>query len=195
MAQGCKRCPGKAGRSLIIGCGHLFRPRPKANLNTSFWTRSDSFWTQSDMSLRLTLSAVAGGFLRAMTEGERPMERAATAAVREAAEMAKSAGRANIATAGFSRKWQNALRARIFPPNHDRMRALRGPRRTARGEAADRAFAARIASVVEFVSGRRGFVAVTSGCLQIQGLCFFVLEQILDLPALSFVRMTLSSLT
>ena len=57
------------------------------------------------------------------------MARAATAAVREAAEMAKSAGRANIATAGFSRKWQNALRARIFPPNHDSMRAL-----AARGE-------------------------------------------------------------
>ena len=64
------------------------------------------------MSLRPTLSAVAGGFLRAMTEGERPMERAATAAVREAAEMAKSAGRANIATAGFSRKCQLARQLR-----------------------------------------------------------------------------------
>jgi hypothetical protein len=67
------------------------------------------------MTLRLTLSAVAGGFFRAVTEGERPIAKAATAAVREAAELAKTAGRANIAAAGFGRKWQNALRAKIYP--------------------------------------------------------------------------------
>jgi hypothetical protein len=38
------------------------------------------------MTLRLTLSAVAGGFFRAVTEGEKPIAKAATAAVREAAE-------------------------------------------------------------------------------------------------------------
>ena len=66
---------------------------------------------------------MAGGFIRAITDGERPIAKAATAAVRETAEMAKSAGRASIAGAGFSRKWQNALRAKIYPPNRDSMRA------------------------------------------------------------------------
>jgi hypothetical protein len=75
------------------------------------------------MSLRLTLSAVGGAFFRALTEGERPIAKAATAAVREAAELAKSGGRTSIATAGFSRKWQNALRANVYPPNRDSMRA------------------------------------------------------------------------
>ena len=75
------------------------------------------------MSLRLTLSAVAGGFLRAMTEGERPIAKAATNAVRDAAELAKSGGRTSIAAAGFSRKWQNALRANVYPRGRDSMRA------------------------------------------------------------------------
>jgi hypothetical protein len=75
------------------------------------------------MALRLTLSAVAGGFLRAITEGEKPIAKAATAAVREAAELAKAEGRASIAAAGFSRKWQNALRANVYPRGRDSMRA------------------------------------------------------------------------
>jgi hypothetical protein len=74
------------------------------------------------MTLRLTLSAVAGGFFRAVTEGEKPIAKAVTAAVREAAELAKAGGRANIAAAGFGRKWQNALRAKVYPPNRDSMR-------------------------------------------------------------------------
>ena len=75
------------------------------------------------MSVRLTLSAVAGGFFRALTEGEKPMARAATAAVREAADLAKAGGRASIAAAGFSRKWQNALQAKVYPQGRDSMRA------------------------------------------------------------------------
>jgi hypothetical protein len=75
------------------------------------------------MSVRLTLSAVAGGFFRALTEGEKPMARAATSAVREASELAKAEGRASIAAAGFSRKWQNALRANVYPRGRDSMRA------------------------------------------------------------------------
>lgn len=35
------------------------------------------------MALRLTLSAVAGGFYKAIIEGEKPIARAATVAVRE----------------------------------------------------------------------------------------------------------------
>lgn len=75
------------------------------------------------MSVRLTLSAVAGGFFRALTEGEKPMARAATSAVREAAELAKAGGRASIAAAGFGKKWQNALRANVYPRGRDSMRA------------------------------------------------------------------------
>lgn len=75
------------------------------------------------MSVRLTLSAVAGGFFRALTEGEKPMARAATSAVREAADLAKAGGRASIASAGFSRKWQNALQAKVYPRGRDSMRA------------------------------------------------------------------------
>jgi len=75
------------------------------------------------MPLHLTLSAVAGGFFKALIEGEKPIARAATAAMREAAELAKAGGRASIAGAGFSRKWQNALRAKIYPPNRESMRA------------------------------------------------------------------------
>ena len=51
------------------------------------------------------------------------MARAATSAVREAAELAKAGGRASIAAAGFSRKWQNALRANVYPRGRDSMRA------------------------------------------------------------------------
>jgi hypothetical protein len=35
---------------------------------------------------------------------------------REAGEIVKRDGRASIAAAGFSRKWQNALRVKIYPP-------------------------------------------------------------------------------
>src|SRR5215210_2303463 len=75
------------------------------------------------MSLRLTVSAVAGAFYRALTEGEKPIAKAATRAVREAADLAKTDGRSSIAVAGFSRKWQNALQAKVYPSNRDSMRA------------------------------------------------------------------------
>jgi hypothetical protein len=47
-------------------------------------------------------------------------------------------------------------------------------------------FSAHTVGLTELASGRR-FV-VTSGGLQIQDLCSFVLEQVLDLSALSFIR-------
>src|SRR4051812_18715685 len=42
--------------------------------------------------------------------------------VRDAGEIAKRDGRASIAASGFSRKWQNALRVNIYPPQGDTMR-------------------------------------------------------------------------
>jgi hypothetical protein len=43
------------------------------------------------------------------------IERAATGAIRDAATDMKTRGRANIAGAGFSKKWQNAWRVNVYP--------------------------------------------------------------------------------
>jgi hypothetical protein len=75
------------------------------------------------MTLRFTLSDVARGFVDTIVrELQRPIAKAATAAIREAGEIAKRDGRASIPAAGFSRKWQNALRVNIYPPQGDSMR-------------------------------------------------------------------------
>ncbi len=44
-----------------------------------------------------------------------PIEEAVTAAIREAGDIVKFEGRADIAKAGFSRRWQNTLRVIYFP--------------------------------------------------------------------------------
>src|SRR3954462_8054815 len=75
------------------------------------------------MSLRFALSDIAKGFLDTITkEIQRPIAKAATAAIRDAGEIAKRDGRASIAASGFSRKWQNALRVNIYPPQGDSLR-------------------------------------------------------------------------
>jgi hypothetical protein len=56
------------------------------------------------MNLRFTLSDVAKGFVDTIVkEMQRPIAKAATAAIREADDIAKRNGRAGIAAAGFSR--------------------------------------------------------------------------------------------
>ena len=67
------------------------------------------------LGLHLTLSAIAGGFAEAMDEAQKPIARAATAAVAEAADIAQREGRRDIGAAGFSKKWQNALRSKVYP--------------------------------------------------------------------------------
>jgi hypothetical protein len=74
------------------------------------------------MALRLIYSALRGEFAAELRKIEQPIAKAATAAVREAAEIAKAEGRASIAGAGFGRRWQNALRSKVYPPNRDSMR-------------------------------------------------------------------------
>jgi hypothetical protein len=74
------------------------------------------------MALRLVL-AIAEEVARVIAESERPMARAATAAVREASDLAKRDGRASIAAGGFGPKWQNALRANVYPRGRDSIRA------------------------------------------------------------------------
>jgi Family of unknown function (DUF6441) len=67
------------------------------------------------MSLQLTFAAVSGGLDEAVTRMQRPIAKAATLAVIDAADAAKRAGRSQIAAAGFSGKWQNAFRADVYP--------------------------------------------------------------------------------
>ena len=56
-----------------------------------------------------------GAFIAAFTAAEEPIAEAATRAIEEAAAEAKNGARANIASAGFSGRWQNALRADVYP--------------------------------------------------------------------------------
>lgn len=72
--------------------------------------------------MRLFFSALRGELEKAVNEIQKPIAEAATAAVKEAAEVAKTEGRANIAQAGFGKKWQNALRADFFPKRGISMR-------------------------------------------------------------------------
>lgn len=67
------------------------------------------------MSFRLTFAAARGELEKAINDINRPIAQAATDAMRDAAEIAKNQGRANIAAAGFSKRWQNALRVDVFP--------------------------------------------------------------------------------
>jgi hypothetical protein len=75
------------------------------------------------MTLRFTSFELAKGFVESILEEmQRPIAKAATAAVRKTGEIAKRTGRASIAAAGFFRKWQNALRVNIYPPQGERRR-------------------------------------------------------------------------
>lgn len=56
-----------------------------------------------------------GEFDAAIRAKYEPLARAAKAAVTEAGNIVKARGRVNIAAAGFSTRWQNALRVDIFP--------------------------------------------------------------------------------
>lgn len=50
-----------------------------------------------------------------LTEDQKAIATAWTAAYRAGGELVKARGRTNIAAAGFSRKWQNALRVDVYP--------------------------------------------------------------------------------
>ena len=65
--------------------------------------------------LKAKVERKKGAFLAAFMAAEQPIAEAATRAIGEAASEAKTGARASIAAAGFGRKWQNALRADIYP--------------------------------------------------------------------------------
>lgn len=56
-----------------------------------------------------------GEFAAAFASMKDPIAFAGTAAISEAGDIVKRQGRADIAAAGFSRRWQNALRVNVYP--------------------------------------------------------------------------------
>jgi hypothetical protein len=67
------------------------------------------------MPLRIVYRTKDGEFEETIVGSYLTIEEAATAAMRTAADIVKAEGRASIAAAGFSRRWQNALRVDVFP--------------------------------------------------------------------------------
>jgi hypothetical protein len=67
------------------------------------------------MKLKFRYTFKPGEFLQATKDAYDPIAEAATAAMRDVAEEAQFLGRASIAAAGFSRKWQSALRFTVYP--------------------------------------------------------------------------------
>lgn len=65
--------------------------------------------------MRLIFSQQEGALERSLVELEREIKEAAAGAVKEAAELAVKEGRANIAGAGFSARWQTGLQSKFFP--------------------------------------------------------------------------------
>lgn len=64
---------------------------------------------------KLSFRIVSGSFEEQQKESERLIAVAATGAMDEAIGQIKPAARADIAAAGFSRRWQNALRINRYP--------------------------------------------------------------------------------
>lgn len=67
------------------------------------------------MKLKFVVAALKGDLKAAMEENYAPIADAASAAMTDAADEIKRLGRADIASAGFSKRWQNALRADVYP--------------------------------------------------------------------------------
>ncbi|RUV75923.1 MAG: hypothetical protein EOR30_17060 [Mesorhizobium sp.] len=64
---------------------------------------------------RFRYQAKPAEFAGAMFGIKDPIAFAATAAISEAGDIVKREGRADIAAAGFSKRWQNALRVNVYP--------------------------------------------------------------------------------
>lgn len=66
------------------------------------------------MGIGLSLDILTGQFAKDMAELEKPIESAVDKTMKEVSVTAKAEGRANIASAGFSSRWQNALRTKQY---------------------------------------------------------------------------------
>lgn len=67
-----------------------------------------------------------GAYSRALKEEEKAIARAVTTTFRQAAKEIETAARANIAGAGFSRRWQTAFRTRVTPRQFSLQPRIRG---------------------------------------------------------------------
>lgn len=67
------------------------------------------------MSLRVALQVISGNYPKMMADAQRRMATAATGAMKDAGDLAKSGARSSIASGGFGAKWQNALRVDVYP--------------------------------------------------------------------------------
>jgi Family of unknown function (DUF6441) len=65
--------------------------------------------------MKLVFSAQEGALERLLEDIARQIDEAKAGAVQDAAALAVREGRANIASAGFSRRWQAALDSKFFP--------------------------------------------------------------------------------
>ncbi|RWQ54336.1 DUF6441 family protein [Mesorhizobium sp.] len=72
---------------------------------------------------RFRYDAKPGEFFAAMASIKDPIAAASTAAITEAGDIVKREGRQDIAAAGFSKRWQNALRVNVYPKRKQSMNA------------------------------------------------------------------------
>lgn len=75
------------------------------------------------MSLRLRYNPKPGQFAEAMRGLSKPIAQASTEALRTAADKVKTDARQSISAAGFSKRWENALRVDVYPKNGNSMNA------------------------------------------------------------------------
>lgn len=75
------------------------------------------------MPLSLKYTAKPGEIAEAFRGLSKPIANASTDALRAAAETVKRQGRQSIGGAGFSKRWENALRVDVYPKKRDSMSA------------------------------------------------------------------------
>lgn len=75
------------------------------------------------MTFRTAFRYAKGEFEEVMQEIYQPIAGASTGAVREAGRIAQLRARETIANAGFSRRWQNALRLAVYPKKGESVNA------------------------------------------------------------------------
>lgn len=73
--------------------------------------------------MKFNFQAEKGAFAEGIFSFSDNIARAGTVAIDMVAAQAKAEGRASIAAAGFSKKWQNALRADVYPKKGVSMKA------------------------------------------------------------------------
>lgn len=76
------------------------------------------------MAFQFVAKALTGSFQKFAADNARRVAKASREAVRAAADQLQTDGRANIASAGFGKKWQGAFRSRMFDGGDGNIRAM-----------------------------------------------------------------------